>query len=250
MKVLPLVLGALLVTASADRATADILQTGNDGTATVWEVRDAQQRLQALGFYTGYVDGVWGPETRAAYARYQQSRAAAVADRADPPRSGVRPPLPRPVTLSDPTDVRTVQNRLRQLNLYEGDADGVWNPGTQAALESFQRSRGMPVGQIDTGTLSAMGLDPAAFPARTAAADAAIREPLEPGVIRGVQRRLRLHGFYGGRIDGIWGAGTERSLAQFQRSRGIEPTGHLTPATATALGLDPNNLSLSAVPPR
>lgn len=252
MKVFLVMISMLLVAGCADMRT-NYPQSGSVGTSAAqssWEVRDTQQRLQAMGLYHGPIDGVWGPETRAAVERYQHSRGLAVTGRIDEStRQAMRTPPPTPVTLTDATDVRTVQNRLRQLHHYDGPADGVWGPSTQAAMESFQRSRALRVGQVDTATLSAMGLDPAAFPARNAAT-AVIRDPLEPGVVRGIQQRLRQHGYYNGRIDGIWGPGTERALAQFQRSRGLEPNGQLTPTTASALGLDPNNLSLTAVPRR
>ena len=257
MKMHSLVFGALLVAAYADTANAQ----------SSWETRDTQQRLQTLGFYTGPIDGIWGPETQAAVVRYQQTqsrgtafggvepaRAIVVAPSVVAPAVVVPPvavpavvaPPTRPVVLTVPTDVRTVQTRLRQLTFYGGPIDGVWGGGTQAAMENFQRSRGLQVGQIDTATISAMGLDLAVF--RTAGLTT--RDPLDPGVIRAIQFRLRQQGFYNGGIDGVWGADTESSLAQFQRSREIEPSGRLTPTTAAALGLDPNNLSLSALPAR
>lgn len=37
-------------------------------------VRAVQTRLRQLGFYRGALDGVWGPETQTAIARFQQSR--------------------------------------------------------------------------------------------------------------------------------------------------------------------------------
>jgi peptidoglycan hydrolase-like protein with peptidoglycan-binding domain len=254
MKIHSLVLGALLVAAYADTAHAQ----------SSWETRETQQRLQTLGFYAGPIDGIWGPETQAAVVRYQQSQGRTAYGGVEPARvivgapPAVVPPvvLPpavapavvapptRPVVLTVPTDVRTVQTRLRQLTFYGGPIDGVWGPGTQAGMENFQRSRGLQVGQIDTATLSAMGLESAVL-----RSSVTVRDPLDPGVIRGVQYRLRQYGFYGGGIDGVWGPETERSLAQFQRSREIEPSGLLTPTTAAALGLDPNNLASSAVPP-
>ena len=216
----------------------------------VAEVRDTQMRLQAAGFYNGPIDGVLGPETQAAVERYQQNRRLPVTGRLDDAtRNALRVPPATPVALTNPTDVRTVQNRLRQLNHYSGPADGVWGPGTQVAVENFQRSRNLAVGEMNQATLSAMGLDPSTFPVRHSAATT-IREPLEPGVVRGVQQRLKAQGYYNGAVDGRWGPRTEQALARFQRSRSLEPTGHLNPTTATALGLDPNNLSLSAVPRR
>jgi peptidoglycan hydrolase-like protein with peptidoglycan-binding domain len=246
--------GALLLTACADTrstttsrpATVAAVQTEPSA-----EVRDAQQRLHTYGHYSGPIDGMWGPETQAAVERYQQNRGLAVTGKLDDAtRNALRVPAASPVALADPTDVRTIQNRLRQLNFYNGPADGVWGAETQVAMERFQRSRNLEAGQVNVATIQAMGLNPASFPTRHAVAAApVIHEPLQPGVVRGVQQRLRQYGYYNGRIDGRWGPMTERGLANFQRSRGLEGTGHLNPTTASALGLDPNNLSLSAVPP-
>jgi len=44
------------------------------GTLTAASVRAVQSRLQALNFYTGAVDGVWGESTQAAIERFQQGR--------------------------------------------------------------------------------------------------------------------------------------------------------------------------------
>jgi peptidoglycan hydrolase-like protein with peptidoglycan-binding domain len=37
-------------------------------------IRNVQQRLRALGFYRGGVDGLWGAGTQAALERFQQGR--------------------------------------------------------------------------------------------------------------------------------------------------------------------------------
>jgi N-acetylmuramoyl-L-alanine amidase len=236
------------------------------------EVRDAQQRLRTLGFYEGAIDGLWGPETQSAVERFQRQQgleatarldnATARALRADSaqsraPAAGVQSRAPAaqaatPVTIADPTDVRTLQNRLRQLGHFDRPADGVWGQSTQMALENFQKSRGLPVGQMTTATVAALGLDPAAFPTRQAGAPGGATtasvtgDALEPRVVRNVQRRLRQLGFYGGGIDAVWGPNTQTALERFQQSRGLESNGQLNPATASALGFDPNNLGASA----
>lgn len=79
------------------------------------EVRDAQRRLHALGFYNGPIDGKWGPDTRAAVEAFQRSRRLpATAELDSSTRRAMRnTEAAAPVTLTDPTNVRTVQNRLR-----------------------------------------------------------------------------------------------------------------------------------------
>jgi len=150
-----------------------------------------------------------------------------------------------------------VQERLRQLGAYSGRADGVWGPDSQAALQRFQQGRGLQVtGQLNQATVSTLGLSPAELvaaapgPAAAAAAPAVpatAAEPLSPAAVRNIQARLRSLGFYRGSADGVWGPGTQAAIERFQQGRGLQATGQLTPATAAAMGLDPNNL---AAPPQ
>ena len=224
-------------------------------------VRDTQQRLSALGLYNGPVDGVSGPDTKAAVERFQRSRGLAVtgdlnavtasALRSAPPPARAASRASTPPTAAqatDPTAVRTVQNRLRQLGFFADPADGVWGPSTQVALESFQRARGLDVsGQLTSSTLAAMGFEPGSFPPRSTASAV---EPLDPAVVRSIQRELRRVGFYHGAADGVWGPRSQEALTRFQQSRGLQATGEFNPATLSALGLDPNNLAASAGTPR
>ncbi len=226
------------------------------------EVRESQNRLQTLGFYNGSPDGLWGPETRTAVQRFQQSRGLPVTAKLDDATVGaLRNANLAPITLNDPTDVRTVQNRLRQLNFFSQPADGIWGSSTQVALENFQRARGLPVGQMNAATITALGLNVSDFPARpatsaaapatggVAAGDVRSASTLDRNVIRSIQQRLRQQGFLSAASDGVWGPRTQNALVRFQQSRGIEPNGQLTPATISALGLNPNNLAESASAP-
>ena len=139
-----------------------------------------QERLRQLGAYTGRVDGVWGPDSQAALERFQQARGLQVSgqlNQATASTLGLSPaelvavapgpaivasaaPVPSAEPLG-PAAVRNVQARLRALGFYRGGVDGVWGAGTQAAVERFQRGRGLQVdGQPGPATLSAMGLNP------------------------------------------------------------------------------------------
>jgi N-acetylmuramoyl-L-alanine amidase len=215
-------------------------------------VSQAQERLRALGFYNGPVDGIAGAETERAIERFQASRGLdpngslntatveAIKESPHPVASSARA-APAPL---ETTNVRALQNRLRQLGFYAGPVDGLWGTSTQAALERFQRSRGFEVtGTLTPTTAHALGVEPA-----TATHQADLAQPLDRAVVRNIQRRLGQLGFYNARADGVMGPGTKRAIEHFQESRGLAVSGDLNPTTIAALGLDPNNLAESAAP--
>ncbi|WP_052214543.1 peptidoglycan-binding protein [Belnapia sp. F-4-1] len=150
-----------------------------------------------------------------------------------------------------PAAVAQVQERLRQAGLYSGRPDGVWGPDSQAALERFQQGRGLQVsGQLNQATAATLGLGPSELLAAGPTAGPApgtpaamATDPLSPAAVRNIQSRLRAMNFYRGPIDGAWGAGTQSAIERFQQGRGLQATGQVNPATAAALGLDPNNLA-------
>ena len=133
-----------------------------------------QERLAAAGVYSGAADGVWGPESQQALDRFQQGRGLAVTGALNLATAqalgiGVTRLLPpaEPAAVApaaaplSPQAVRNVQQRLRALGFYRGAADGLWGAGTQAAIERFQRGRGIePTGQINPVTAQALGLNP------------------------------------------------------------------------------------------
>jgi murein L,D-transpeptidase YcbB/YkuD len=148
-----------------------------------------------------------------------------------------------------PTATTAVQERLRDAGVYMGATDGIWGPNSQAALDRFQAARGLAVtGSLNMVTAQALGIDMARLlpPPEPNAAAAPAVAGLSPAAVRNLQQRLRALGFYQGGADGIWGAQTQAALERFQRGRGLEATGQVNPATAQALGLNPNNLE--AVP--
>ena len=132
--------------------------------------QSVQERLREAGLYRGPADGVWGPESQAALDRFQQGRGLAVTgsvNQATAQALGI--PMPRLLPASDtpavaglsPRAIRNLQRQLRALGYYRGASDGVWGAGTQAALERFQRGRGLEAtGQVNPVTAQALGLDP------------------------------------------------------------------------------------------
>lgn len=69
--------------------------------------------------------------------------------------------LMNPVLAADP-DVKAAQKTLSGMGYEPGPADGLMGPSTRAAIESFQRHKGLPVtGKADDATLEALGIEPA-----------------------------------------------------------------------------------------
>jgi peptidoglycan hydrolase-like protein with peptidoglycan-binding domain len=98
-------------------------------------------------------------------------------------------------------------------------ADGVYGPGTAAAVTSFQSSHGLAVDDIvGPYTRGALGLG------STAPASAS-------GAVASVQRAL------GVSADGVLGPQTQQAILSFQSQHGLATDGVVGPATAAALGI-------------
>jgi N-acetylmuramoyl-L-alanine amidase len=111
----------------------------------------------------------------------------------------------------------------------------VFDEAMSQAVRAFQQARGLNVdGVVDTTTYRALE------EARWRLGDRLLTHV--PGnLIAGddviaLQRRLLDLGFQVGRVDGRYGAQTERAVRDFQRNIGVPPDGTCGPATLKALG--------------
>lgn len=125
------------------------------------EVRRLQQRLKELGFYTGEVDGQFGPGTQASVILFQEQHgltADGIAGEGTRTRlysqsaqTFIPTPTPAPTAASllkkgDRGDeVRRMQERLKELGYYSGSLDGDFGGGTEEAVRLFQRQNGLGV---------------------------------------------------------------------------------------------------------
>lgn len=124
------------------------------------EVRDMQQRLAALGFYSGEADGQYGAGTKAAVEAFQRQHgleADGIAGEStltllysEQAQGFVPTPVPTPTpesTLlssgSQGERVRQLQERLQQLGYYTGKLDGDYGKGTRSAVTVFQQQHGL-----------------------------------------------------------------------------------------------------------
>jgi N-acetylmuramoyl-L-alanine amidase len=113
------------------------------------------------------------------------------------------------------------------------DTDGKFGPGTRAALEQFQRLRGLRVDGV-CGLQTWNTLVEAGF--RVGDRFLYRRTPMLRGDdVADLQRRLCTLGFDTGRVDGIFGDDTARALGEFQRNAGLPVDGIVGGATLREL---------------
>jgi len=110
-----------------------------------------------MGFDTNGVDGILGPDSRAAMRSFQRSRgipadgyaSAKLLQRVEQASQG-RETLGR-------DSVRLIQQRLNERGFNAGVPDGVAGPQTRAAIAAFQSASGFAAdGQPSIGLLQAL----------------------------------------------------------------------------------------------
>ncbi len=117
-------------------------------------VSQLQTRLQDLGYYTGTVDGQFGPATNAAVVLFQEQNgltpdgvvgeSTRLALYSDSARRITLTPVPAASpTPADTTSIAAIQQRLQDLGYYTGTVDGLTGPATKAAITLFQQQHGL-----------------------------------------------------------------------------------------------------------
>jgi len=123
------------------------------------KVRDIQQRLAALGYTPGPIDGIWGRQTQAAVRRFQEQHGLTVDGIVGPQTLhalGVRRHTSSPAAQHQLIRAWWVKPVQRSLGV---SVDGVYGPKTRAAVRAFQRRKGLEVdGVVGPQTLSALGI--------------------------------------------------------------------------------------------
>mgnify|MGYP000574302012 CR=1 FL=1 len=153
-----------------ESAPTRILRPGMSGD----DVKSVQSRLKALGYYTGTVDGNYGTGTMAAVASFQlrnnlsadgvagkrtykklysSDALAAISTPTSTPTTGVTRPTRLLYSGCTGDDVKSVQQRLKDLGYLTDKVDGKYGANTVAAMRAFQLRNGLTgSGNGDTAT--------------------------------------------------------------------------------------------------
>jgi peptidoglycan hydrolase-like protein with peptidoglycan-binding domain len=151
-------------------AVSDAVQPAAPSRATI---RSVQTALKKLGFYSGSLDGVAGPETEVAVTRFERAARLAVTGRADEAllaklnhaltpqvqagHHGVAENIGPPKAKAPPPDpmVVVIQKALSDAAYGPLTADGVMGRQTIDAISRFQLDQGMSVtGALDDAMIA------------------------------------------------------------------------------------------------
>lgn len=244
----PKTLAALYKTAGTDirLPTNTQLKRGSRGTV----VSDLQKKLTTLGFFNGPITGYYGRMTQAAVIKFQRAKGL--------PVDGVAGSNTLFVinggSIKNATELRRgnkgtavtkLQQRMRELKVYDGPVTGFYGRLTEGGVRNFQRLRGLPVtGVADSRTLSDLAKNPNDQDNLTNVTE------LRPGsngesVIK-LQNRLKDLGFYKQPVTGYYGKFTEIAVKEYQISRELPANGIADSRTLSALRGNSSGIAVAA----
>ena len=125
------------------------------------------------------------------------------------------------VTLENGTEseqVKTLQKRLKDLGYYNGNVDGRYGEGTQAAVMAFQLRNNLTVdGKAGPATQRVL------YGSRSNITYASMYEGEEGKSVKNLQYTLYELGYYDGAIDGKYGTTTADAVREFQIQNNLTP---------------------------
>ena len=100
--------------------------------------RNLQRELKKLGFYTGAIDGVYGPATTEAVKKLQEELGVQATGIFDPAtaEAGVEQGY-----FKESETVMSMQVALTTLGYYDGEINGLYDEKTAAAIQAFQKDQ-------------------------------------------------------------------------------------------------------------
>jgi peptidoglycan hydrolase-like protein with peptidoglycan-binding domain len=240
-------------TAPAQESTNNYvtLKPGDSGT----RVKQLQQRLKELGYFTANIGGNYQTETTKAVKAFQKAlglEQTGVAT-ASLQRKLFASSAPANTANSDSyvklqkndtgAWVTALQSRLKKLGYLNGSVDGVYGNATVNAVKLFEKAYGKtPTGVATVAlqkTLYSKNAKPYNKPDPTPEPEYIELREGDSGLrVMAVQNRLKELGYYSGATDGNYGASTVKAIKLFEKAYGKKQTGVATVALQKTLFSD------------
>ena len=233
------------------------------------KVETLQKRLIELGWLSGSVTGTYDETTAAAVSAFQKKTKDLWEDGIAGPdtlkalyssnaKRGSNPVSTSVETLelgSEGSDVKKLQQKLKDLGYLSGSADGKFGVATEAAVIAFQKNNNLTAdGKAGTATQNKLYSGTAKKSTGTQAKldsgnNASGRDTsdisstgyitLEKGSkgdqVKTLQKRLKELGYYSGSADGSYGESTMAAVMAFQLRNNLTVDGKAGPATQRVL---------------
>lgn len=233
----------LLVGSLTTAIAAFKLKYGDEGGA----VRQIQNRLRQLNYYSDIADGKYGYSTVVAVRAFQRNNGLKMDGIVGPATytklfSSSAIPMPPSTTPISPTiriqfghegpAVTMLQEKLWELKYFTGVVDGKFGYTTKSAVSAFQQANGLKVDGIVGNATWAKLNDPSAVPKPSTLAtpkpgDASARVVYGQtnNLVKQIQDRLTALGYYEGAIDSTFGYSTYQAVRDFQAVNNLQVDG-------------------------
>jgi len=225
------------VKANASTKADGTLKKGDKGTA----VKQLQQRLKELGYYTAAIDSDYGTQTVNAVKAFQKKNGLSQTGNVDEATLKKLNSTSAIKANADTTvkskglksgdkgeDVKKLQQRLKELGYYTSVIDAEYGSKTIAAVKAFQKKNGLTAdGVAGEATLKKLNSSSAvkANGANTVTTSTTLKSGAKGEAVKELQRRLKELGYYNNAIDGDYGAKTVVAVKAFQKKNGLTADG-------------------------
>ena len=199
------------------------------------KVTQLQQDLKQLGYYYADITGNFGTKTEAAVKAFQKayklnddgvagaSTLNAIAAAIEKAGGSLTSTSASGMKLgSTGSDVRALQQNLTTLGFYYGDVTGHYGTMTQAAVQKFQKSRGLTQDGV-AGSKTVVAIASAIKSSGGSVADSTVsgvasslREGDTGAAVTELQTMLKSLEYYYGEITGHYGSLTKKAVRSFQ----------------------------------
>ena len=252
-----------------DKTSSDKEETKDDGTlkagSTGTEVKALQERLKELGYYKYTCDSSYGTRTVEAVKAFQKNNGltqdgvagattlkklnSSSAVGANDKTSSDKEETKDDGTLkagSTGTEVKALQERLKELGYYKYTCDSSYGTRTVEAVKAFQKKNGLTAdGVAGPATLkklnssSAVGAnDKTSSDKEETKDDGTLKSGSKGTAVKELQERLKELGYYSYGCDGDFGERTVTAVKAFQKKNGLIADGIVGATTLKKLNSD------------